>query len=306
MVQLIPDKARYLTMQKYCREWMGHYVGGLYHRADRHHIFLLAGGLAFSLFACILPMILIIFSVLGNVLNKPSIAAEITMFIERAIPYGEYAAKIEELVFNRVDEFIVFKNLAGFIGIAGLFFAASALFSGMRTILNAIYGTLPGKSVLIGKLRDFGLVIVVVIYFLLSTTILPGLDISQELADKAGLLKKLNLEFVTEAATQGFSLLLIFLSFLFVYFFIPQQRPPKKAIIVSAACAAILWHVVQQIVGFYITNVITLKRVYGAYFFLIVVGFWIYCTSLVFILGAEIGQLYRERADQRRSESPSE
>jgi membrane protein len=246
-------------------------------------------------------MILIIFAVLGNILNKPSIASEITLFIERVIPYHEYAEKIKNLVFNRVDEFIVFKNLAGVLGAAGLLFAASGLFSSMRTILNTIYQVSSDTSVLIGKLKDLLLVVLVIIYFLLSTMILPGLDISQELADKAGLLSKLNLEFLSEFVLQGFSLFVIFISFMFVYISIPQKRPPRKTIFVSALSAAILWYLAQQLFGFYISNFLTLKRVYGAYFFLIVVAFWIYYTSLVFIVGGEIGQLYRERSRRRQA-----
>jgi membrane protein len=284
-----------------CFDWFRHYVGGIYHRADEHHIFLLSGGLAFSLFTCILPMVLIIFAVLGNLLSRPSIAAEITHFIDRVIPYEEYAREVRNLVFTGVDEFIIFKNVAGIIGIAGLVFAASGLFSGMRTVLNRIFQVLDDTSVFIGKMRDLLLILLVMIYFLLSTTILPGLDITQEFADKAGLLSKLRLDFLTEFVMQGFSLLLIFLSFLFIYFLIPQQRPPKKVIIVSALTASILWHVAQQVFGFYITNVVTLRRIYGAYFFLIATAFWIYYTSLVFILGAEIGQLYRERAEKHKS-----
>ena len=152
------------------RGWdmLRHYAGGLYRRAGEHHIFLMSGGLAFSLFVCIIPMVLIVFSVLGNILNKPSIAAEITSFIEHVVPYEEYALEAKDLVFSRVDEFIVYKNLAGILGILGLFFVASGLFSGMRTTLNTIYQVSTEDSVFIGKLRDLGLVILVVIYFYLG------------------------------------------------------------------------------------------------------------------------------------------
>jgi len=300
-------KPKYHRLRHYlrcCLDWLNHYIGGLYRRVDEHHIFLMAGGLAFSLFTCILPMVLIIFAVLGNILDKPEIASEITLFIERVIPYEEYAIKVKNLVFTRVDEFIIFKNLAGMIGIAGLLFAASGLFSSMRTILNTIFKVSSQASVFIGKLRDLGLVLLVVIYFLLSTTVLPGLDISQELADKAGLLSKLDLEFLTDFVLQAFSLSVIFISFMFIYFAIPQGRLPLKAITVSALTATVLWYLAQQLFGYYITNFITLRRIYGAYFFLIVAAFWIYYTSLVFILGAEVGQLYRERAERRwREES---
>lgn len=280
-------------------EWLKHYVGGLYNRADDHHIFLMAGGLSFSVFTCILPMVLIIFAVLGSLLKEPSIASEITRFIERAIPYTKYADKVRDIVFSRVDEFIIYKNLAGLLGIFGMFFAASGLFSSMRTALRTAYRITSSESALIGKLRDLGLVLLVIIYFLLSTTILPGLDVTQAIADKTGLLHKLHLDFMTDLLVRGVSFLLIFVSFFFVYFAIPHPRPPKKAIAVSALTAAILWNIAQELFGFYIANFVTLKRVYGAYFFMIVAAFWIYYTSLVFIVGAEVGQLYRERAAAR-------
>lgn len=281
------------------REWLGHFFGGLYKRAEQHHIFLMAGGLSFSLITCILPLVLIVFAVLGRVLNTPSIAAEIRLFIERAIPYQDIAVKAEEIVFSRVDEFIIYKNLAGLLGIAGLLFAASGLFSSMRTTLNTIYRVSSAGFVLLDKLRDLGLVVLVIIYFLLSTTILPGLDVSQELAQHLNILGNFGIN-LSEFALGLFSLVIIFISFFIVYFFIPNRRPRRRIILVSATTAAILWHVAQQLFEFYLTHFVTLKRIYGAYFFLIVVGFWIYYTSLVFILGAETGQLAGEWADRRR------
>lgn len=280
-------------------EWLKHYIGGLYTRSDSHHIFLMAGGLSFAVFTCMLPMVLIIFAVLGSLLKEPSIASEITRFIERVIPYTKYADQVRDIVFNRVDEFIIYKNLAGLLGVFGMFFAASGLFSSMRTALRTAYRITSSESALVGKLRDLGLVLLVIVYFLLSTTILPGLDITQEIADKTGLLHTIHLDFVTDLLVRGVSFLLIFVSFFFVYFAIPYPRPPKKAIAVSALTAAILWNLAQELFGFYIANMVTLKRIYGAYFFMIVVAFWIYYTSLVFIVGAEIGQLYRERAAAR-------
>ncbi len=280
-------------------EWLKHYMGGLYNRSDSHHIFLMAGGLSFSVFTCMLPMVLIIFAVLGSLLNEPSIASEITKTIERVIPYTKYADQVRDIVFNRVDEFIIYKNLAGLLGIFGMFFAASGLFSSMRTALRTAYRITTSESALAGKLRDLGLVLLVIVYFLLSTTILPGLDVTQEIADKTGLLQKIHLDFVTDLLVRGVSFLVIFVSFFVVYFAIPHPRPPKKAIAISALWAAVLWNLAQAVFGYYITNMVTLKRIYGAYFFMIVVAFWIYYTSLVFIVGAEIGQLYRERAAAR-------
>ena len=79
-----------------------------------------------------------------------------------------------------------------------------------------------------------------------------------------------------------------------LYYLIPQQKIPKRVLLVSALSSSLMLEIAKQLFGLYIANVVTLKKVYGAYLFLIITAFWIYYTSIVFIIGAEIGQLYRE------------
>ena len=279
--------------------WFSYYLRGLYDRLDRHHAFLLASGLSFSLIFCIIPLMLIVFSLLGHFLQQPDITEHIDVFISRAIPYPEQAAYAKDLVFTRVAEFAGYKKVAGAIGMIGLFFAASGLFSAMRTALNTIFRVRTSESVLIGKMRDFGLIALVMVYFLASTTILPALDVISGYAHKIDALNPLRFGSLETLAVEGISFGLVFLTFFVIYALVPQKRQPKRAILVSALAAAILWYVAKQIFGYYISHFVTLKRVYGAYTLIVAMALWIYYSSMVFIIGAEIGQLSRERRDKQ-------
>ena len=284
------------------KSWLRHYIGGIYNRAGDDHVFLQSSGLAFSLFVCIVPLVLIIFAFLGAILEKPSISEEINAFIDRAIPYGQYAAAIKEIIFNRVNEFIVYKNVAGLLGIVGMLFAASGLFSSMRTVLNTVYRVDLPESAISGKLRDLGLVILVLLYFLASVLILPVLKLLIEFPLQFGNWAGVDLHFLEQWVLQMGSFLAIFMIFYIVYFFIPRSRPPNRIIAVSATSATIMWIVAEKIFRLYVMHAVNLKRIYGAYVFLIVVAIWIYYTALVFIMGAEIGQLYRERRQKLSKE----
>jgi len=277
------------------RDFVRHYAGGLNRRFHEHHIFLSASGLSFSVFLCIIPMILLIFSALGFLLTKPSIVSEVSSFIDKLIPYQEYAAQIKEVVFSRVHHFTLYRNMAGWIGAIGLLFAASGLFSSMRTILDMIYGVRRKSSMLIGKLHDLGLVLMVLIFLLLATTILPGLGIAKGLSHEFVSLKWLEWKSFQNIIFWAMSFLLMGFGFFIVYLTVPHRRLPLKAIMVSAFWAAVMWYVAERLFRYYITNVVSFKQVYGTYSFMVVVAFWIYYTSIIFILGAEIGQLYRER-----------
>lgn len=297
---------------RYVGQWFSYYVGRLIYRADRHHIFLLAGGLSFSLFVCTIPMALIVFAVIGAVIEAPSVSdglvEEVNNFVDKMVPYDEYATFIKELVFRRIsayiEEFRKYKNLAGWAGLVGLFIASSSLFSSMRTILNTVYRVKATGPVFMGKVKDFGLVLLVLVYFLLSTTILPALEVFQEFAQKLGSLSGFTAGFLEDTLLAVMSFLIIYLAFLIMYVLVPQRRLPKRVSIVSAFWAALLWELAKQLFGLYIANVATLSRVYGAYALLVVVAFWIYYTSIVFIVGAEIGQLSWERTNRRRLPEP--
>ncbi|MEE8577411.1 MAG: YihY/virulence factor BrkB family protein [candidate division Zixibacteria bacterium] len=289
------EKMRNLRCREGCRDFVRHYLGGLYHRVAEHHAFLLAGGLAFSLFISIVPLVLIVFSVLGSILERPSIAEEINTFIDRMVPYQDYARFVKELVFSRVDEFRQFKNVAGVIGIFGLLFASSILFSSMRTILDKIFRIRDDVSILMGKLRDIGLILLVLVYFVISTTLLSLWEVIKELADRVELLHSLRFGSLEDFTMGVVSFVIIFMAFMILYFAVPYTRPPKRTVFVSALSATILWELAKQLFGFYITHFVMLQRVYGAYALMVVVAFWIYYTSVVFVIGAEIGQLFRER-----------
>jgi len=288
-----------LALPKTLRGQVAHYIGGLYRKVDQHHVFLLAGGLAFSLFACIIPLLFIIFAVLGSALERIPIAEEISVLVDRLIPYPEYASSLKEFLFSRVDEFRVHKNLAGIIGFVGLLFASRGLFSSMRTILNTVYEAHSSRPAIVGVLRDMGLVVLVLLYFLLSTTVIPVLGVVKTLALNSELLSNFRIGFLQDLAVETGSFLLIVAAFYSMYFFIPQIKLRKRVIGVSALSAAVLWQIAEHLFGFYLTHAATLKRVYGAFTLLIVVALWIYYTSIVFIISAEIGQLFRERMRKR-------
>jgi len=260
-----------------------------------HHVLLLSSGLSFSVLTCIIPLVLVLFAILGTILNVPEIESKVRIYIDRFIPYPEEAAFVKRLILARADEFKIFRNIAGIIGALGMVFMSTGLFGSIRTILNRVFRVKHAKSIWSGKLKDLGLLLLVLLYFLISITILPTSEVIIEYAGRVGILSFMQYEAVTGLVLFLFSFAVAFLSFFVIYWLIPQQTIPKKVMFVSALIAAILWQIANQLFGLYIGHMVTLKNVYGAYSLLVVVAIWVYYTSVVFIVGATIGQAYREK-----------
>ncbi|MGD9898128.1 MAG: YihY/virulence factor BrkB family protein [Calditrichaceae bacterium] len=272
-----------------------YYLSGLKTRAGNHHIFILGGGLAFSMFACIMPFLLVIFYLVGNLLEISSIREQLDVIIETFIPYSNYSAFVKNIINSRVEEFIKYKKIAGYFGVIGLILASSGFFSSLRTILNSVYNIKETPHFLIAKLRDFGMVILLMVLFLSSAMLLPFFHAAKTVARSFQYTQWLGSLNVSSFALFIFSTISLFAVFFLFYKVIPYRKMKKKVVSISAFWAVVFWVSAQQLFEYYLSNFASLNKIYGTYLLFAVVAFWIYYSSIIFIIGAEIGQLYKER-----------
>jgi membrane protein len=296
---LFNQHPRYVKVKKFIL----YYFKGLLNRIDEHHIFLLAGGLSFSIFVCAIPFTLIIFAILGSIFDSSYMQYQLDILINTVIPYHQYSEFVKNIIYSRIDEVIEYRNLAGFIGGLGLLFASSGLFSSMRTILNRVMGIEVTEHFILSKLKDFALVILFILAFFVTTILIPLIELLRRGANNFSALSFLQAGIFAHFMFSVLSFLLVFILFLMMYFFVPKRKLSKRAIFLSSFCAAVLWEAAKELFGFYIYHFGSLGKIYGTYALIVVVAFWIYYSSVVFIIGAEIGRLFYERRYQRNRES---
>jgi membrane protein len=287
-----------LSTLKKILKFLDHYFLGIFRRLDDHHVFLGAAAIAFSLFLSMIPFVLIMFAILGGIIDPVNVEDQVNKLIDTVIPYPQFAAYTKQFILSRIPEVIEFKNLAGYFGAFGLLFTSTWLFSTMRTVLNNTFGVTENKSAWIGLLRDFGMVILLIVFILLATFILPIANIILSAADNVEILKMFQISNLLDLLFSVISYIIIFLMFYIFYSLIPYEKLGKKIPLVGAFWATLLWEIARSIFGYYVRNFLVLNKVYGAFVLVIVIMFWIFYSSILFIIGAEIAQLYRERRAQ--------
>ena len=300
--------------------FFAYYLSGLFVRMNDNNLFLLCGGLAFATLLCLVPLVFLIFFVLEVILDVGAIAHLVNQTVDVLIPYPEEAAYLKEVLFSRVSGVMTFKKAYGVSGLLILIVSASSLFSSMRTLLNAVFkvehsfgpkegetGTVavgqiknmgtPGRwikflhgvlPIAMGKLKDLTMVLLVLYIFLLLVLSLPILSTVIDVAPS------LLHEYVTYFYGLT-SLALIFAVFLGLYWLLPYQKIHIKVLVIGAFWAALLWKLTEWIFGYYLSHFGSISYLYGAYVLLVVVALWIYLSAIIFILGAQIAQLCRER-----------
>ncbi|KAF0149253.1 MAG: ribonuclease BN [Ignavibacteria bacterium] len=289
-----------LTTVKRVFDFIDYYFINLFRRMDQHNLFFAGAGISFSLFLGMIPFILLIFSILGNVFDQKVIETQINNFIDQSIPYPAYANYIKKLISSRLPEVIEYKTSAFYIGIGGLLFTSTWIFSSIRTILNQIYDVKVERGFIYGMIRDIVMVVLLVFLISLSTFILPAINIIYELTKNTTLLQRLDITPIWNTMVYFSSLLLMFLLFFALYYLIPYEQLGKQVAAMSALWTTIFWEAARFGFGYYINNIIGTNPIYGAFVLIIAILFWVYYSACLFIVGAEIGQLYREKHNLKK------
>ena len=306
--------------QTYKKGFCAYYLGGLFVRMSDNNLFLLCAGLAFATLLCLVPLVFLIFFALEAILDVRAIAHLVNQTVDVLIPYPEQATYLKEALSARVSGVMTFKEAYGVSGLLILIVSVSSLFSSMRTLLNAVfkvehsfgakggemepvavgqlknignpgrwikflYGVLP---IAIGKLKDLIMVLLVLYIFLLLVLALPILS---TVIDTAPSLLHAYVTYFYDLT----SLVLIFAVFLGLYWLLPYQKIQIKVLITGAFWAALMWKITEWGFGYYLNHFGSISYLYGAYVLLVVVALWIYFSAIIFIAGAQIAQLCRER-----------
>lgn len=277
--------------------WM--YLVRILERMEDNHIFLSAAGISFNVFLTLIPIILLLFYILGLYLDPAAAIITIDEYLKTLglIPYQK--ERILTTVYSVVQEFSSGSHVAGVLGGIGLLYMASTLFAALRTVMNRIFNTRDHRNLLTSTLKDFAMLSSIGVGAIMITLAIYGVTLVQGMGGRvfgdllaAGPWQS----FLATAAASTVTFILL----IFVFLTIPDIRLPWKAVLLSSLVATVLWTAAKLVFEYYITHLWSIGRVYGSYAIAAAFAVWVYYSSLTFLLAAEVGEMYVERLRMRR------
>lgn len=288
-------------------ETVRYYAAGLVQEMEDKHVFIGAQAIAFKVIVTFVPLV-----VLGTGL--------IGQFLQREQPF-QYVAKLIRDFFPdyQSDELIRFlgrlQDISGAlttIGIVGLLLAAVTLFTTLRTVFANIFHEEwhENRSIAVGYLFDFRMVLQVGVFFLLSIVITLVL----QTMDSSGLsfLQEMGVdpEWVRRGWRGAFTSTGVILPFLLstavffqLFYLVPIPRSKVRSALIGAVITALMWEFGK--IGFtqYATGTGGFERGWltplGDTFLLIFATiFWAYYSGIVLNIGAVITVLHERRYRQ--------
>lgn len=271
------------------------YLKILYEKFDKDHAWTLASGISFNFILALFPFVLILFTIAGIYLNNTDAVQNIIVQLNSVefIPEN-FREKIVTQLFERSNELIKNTWITGTIGIAGLFWTMSGLFASMRDVMNRVYDYSEETSFILGKLKDFMLIIITLVLFIITLFITSFRQfIFYNDFELFG--NKLDLSYFNSFLAFAISILVTFLMHFISYRYVPNFKIPLKPLLFSSFIATILFEISKFGFTFYVLKLSNYSRIYGAYTALFLIFLFVYVISVVFVIGCEMGNAYLKR-----------
>jgi membrane protein len=259
-------------------------------RDDATH---LAAGVSYFAIFSLFPTLLGVMAIAGIVLNSEAAKQDLLQFITHNLPGSkEFISSIVPVVEHNVDTLVAVSIPLGIISLVGILWSATGVLAAINRAVDQAWDIPQHRSFFKAKAMQLVMILVMGIPFVLSTVAASVVTAVSAIAGQ-----KLGTGGWLVSSVGSLTLLaidwgLILLVFLFAYRFLPNTKTYWRYIWPGAVIATVLYELGRNLFIWYLEDIARYDTVYGPASSVMVFLFWVYLSSLILVLGAEISSEY--------------
>jgi len=248
----------------------------------------LAGGISFAIVVNLLPFIMLMLSLLGTYLYDD---AEVLIHIRSYL--AEVAPSLDASIMTTLMDVIENRQIVGVIGVAGLIWCSTWVFSSIRVSFDIVFRTGRRRGFFRGLALDILMIVLVGSLLLVSMLVSPVILYLQSyegaVMDSIGASVQWTLKYVVPFVSS-------FGMFALIYFFLPTKSLRMKSIALGALFSSVLWETAKHLFSWYTGNLGAYSVFYGSMSTVAVGVFWVYYSVVILLVGAELTHLLDDSA----------
>lgn len=262
----------------------------------------LGAALAYYSVFSIGPLLMIVIAIAGLVFGEEAVRGELFGQLRGLI--GDQGAQITQTMVQAAAAKPRTGTVASIVGAITLLIGATGVITQLKDSLNTIWKVQPKPG---AGLRYFvktyivSLAAILGIGFLLMVSLVLSASLAAIGKFAAGLLPIP--ESVLQLANVGISFAVITMLFAFMFKFLPDVKLRWSDVWLGAALTSLLFSIGKLGIGVYLGKQ-SIGSTYGAAGSLVVLLIWIYYSSLIFFIGAELTEVYTRWAGKTVRPTP--
>ncbi len=265
-------------------------------------IFFLAGGIAFNILLAVVPFALLLVTGIAYVLGQTADASttQVSALLDRLLPGGLGTGT--DLLRSVIADAIRTRGRVGLVSAVSFIWFSTRLFGSLRSVLAEVFDIDQERGIVAGKLFDVQVTVVSTVLVVAYTALSAYLS----LATSSGVRVLINMGVrgdVMGGLEYSVGRLVAF-SFITAMFFglyktLPNRGIRWKTALLAAAFAGALLEVAKMVFSAYVRSFNPGSLYTGTLAAFVIIVFWVYYASIVFILGGEVAQVFELRHVRR-------
>ena len=254
---------------------------------DGDHGFLLPSAITFNFLICLIPLILLLLALIGTYLySSREVLNHISYHLQNVAP------SLDPKIMKDIMRIIRHRKIVGVLGIGGLIWTSTWVFSSLRSVLNIVFQVEKGQSIVRGKAIDLFMVLLAGIFLLMSMALTSAITFVQGYHFSPFLDMRPITRFILKYLIPFF--FTFCMSFL-IYKIIPNKKVNFRSALQAAFFTSLFWEVAKQLFGWYVLHLGRFSMIYGSLSTLAVFFLLVYYSSAILICGGEIAFLLEKK-----------
>lgn len=249
----------------------------------------LAAQMTYHFVLAMFPMLIFLLTLLGQfiTINTDQINQKVSQYVP-----DQSTTDVITKIFSGISD-----SANGGVLSIGLILAIWSASNGMSAIINSFnvaYDVEDSRNGFVLKILSVLYTLVLGIVFVVAIVLITlGPVISKFLFGPLGLDKQV--EWVFDLVRIVLPLIIIIILFTVLYSVAPNVKTKLRSVLPGALFTSIIWLVGSFLFGWYISNFGNYNKTYGSLAGIIILFLWLYITSFIIIIGAEINAIIHQR-----------
>jgi membrane protein len=250
----------------------------LFHKIGEDDVSNLAAGIAYYAFLSFFPLLLSLLFIMSLMLPPDAVVGQMEIFFSQFLPGAA------DLFRNDLQEIAGFRPALGVVGLLGLLWSATGVFSSTANAINRAWEILYKHPFYIKKPKELGLVLGSGVLFLLSFA-------TSSVLSMLGALKLPISGFLVNLGTILVAFMFSLMIFLLLNKLLLTIWVSWKHIWPGALISTFLFEIAKTLFVLYVNTTHSYNQIYGSIATIIILLVWIFYSAFILLLGAEFNAL---------------